>query len=131
MGFPNILIPWVVLQELDFLKRGKGLSGSVAHLAIPAISYVYNILKNREPRLWGQSMQQAAESSSKCSFRLLFGLPTAFQVGLIYYNQGYNQKVSRVYCPISTRLCWVFSVKHIAGKTSFTQGGGVGFLKKM
>nr|XP_046248069.1 transcriptional protein SWT1 [Scatophagus argus]XP_046248070.1 transcriptional protein SWT1 [Scatophagus argus]XP_046248071.1 transcriptional protein SWT1 [Scatophagus argus] len=64
MGSPVVLIPWVVLQEMDSLKRGKGLSGSVAHLAIPAISYIYNSLKNREPDLWGQSMQQAAESSN-------------------------------------------------------------------
>ncbi|XP_070765322.1 transcriptional protein SWT1 [Enoplosus armatus] len=64
LGFPVVLIPWVVLQELDSLKRGKGLSGSVAHLAIPAISYIYNSLKSREPHLWGQSMQQAAESSN-------------------------------------------------------------------
>ncbi|XP_028260224.1 transcriptional protein SWT1 isoform X2 [Parambassis ranga] len=59
---PVVLIPWVVLQELDSLKRGRGLPGSVAHLAIPAISYIYNSLKSREPRFWGQSMQQAAES---------------------------------------------------------------------
>ncbi|XP_030583742.1 transcriptional protein SWT1 isoform X2 [Archocentrus centrarchus] len=64
LGFPIILIPWVVLQEMDSLKRGRGLSGSVAHLATPAISYIYNSLKSREPRLWGQSMQQAAESSN-------------------------------------------------------------------
>ncbi|KAM4548424.1 transcriptional protein SWT1 isoform 2-T2 [Odontesthes bonariensis] len=64
LGFPVVLIPWVVLQELDSLKRGRGLSGSVAHLATPAISYIYNALKNREPHLWGQSMQQAAESSN-------------------------------------------------------------------
>ncbi|XP_071342314.1 transcriptional protein SWT1 isoform X2 [Trachinotus anak] len=63
LGIPVVLIPWVVLQELDSLKRGKGLSGSVAHLATPAISYIYNSLKSREPYLWGQSMQQAAESS--------------------------------------------------------------------
>ncbi|KAF6734396.1 Transcriptional protein SWT1 [Oryzias melastigma] len=62
LGFPVVLIPWVVLQELDSLKRGRGLSGSVAHLAIPAISYIYNTLKKRHPRLWGQSMQQAAQS---------------------------------------------------------------------
>ncbi|XP_036969858.1 transcriptional protein SWT1 [Acanthopagrus latus] len=67
MGFPVVLIPWVVLQEMDSLKRGKGLSGSVAHLAIPAISYIYNSLKNREPHLWGQSMQQAAASSNGLS----------------------------------------------------------------
>uniref|UniRef100_UPI0037E89F57 transcriptional protein SWT1 n=1 Tax=Semicossyphus pulcher TaxID=241346 RepID=UPI0037E89F57 len=64
LGLPVVLIPWVVLQELDSLKRGKGLSGSVAHLACPAISYIYNSLKSREPRLWGQSMQQAAQSSN-------------------------------------------------------------------
>ncbi|XP_047444161.1 transcriptional protein SWT1 isoform X2 [Mugil cephalus] len=62
LGFPLVLIPWVVLQELDSLKRGRGLSGSVAHLATPAISYIHNSLKSREPHLWGQSMQQAAES---------------------------------------------------------------------
>ncbi|XP_040897227.1 transcriptional protein SWT1 isoform X2 [Toxotes jaculatrix] len=62
LGSPVVLVPWVVLQELDSLKRGKGLSGSVAHLATPAISYIYNSLKNRESHLWGQSMQQAAES---------------------------------------------------------------------
>ncbi|AWP10690.1 putative transcriptional protein SWT1 [Scophthalmus maximus] len=64
LGCPVVLIPWVVLQELDSLKRGRGLSGSVAHLATPAISYIYNTLKDREPHLWGQSMQQAAESSN-------------------------------------------------------------------
>ncbi|XP_026001842.1 transcriptional protein SWT1 isoform X1 [Astatotilapia calliptera] len=64
LGFPIIVIPWVVLQEMDSLKMGRGLSGSVAHLATPAISYIYKCLKSREPRLWGQSMQQAAESSN-------------------------------------------------------------------
>lgn len=64
LGFPIILIPWVVLQEMDSLKMGRGLSGSVAHLATPAISYIYKCLKSREPRLWGQSMQQATESSN-------------------------------------------------------------------
>ncbi|XP_029286045.1 transcriptional protein SWT1 isoform X2 [Cottoperca gobio] len=63
LGFPIVLIPWVVLQELDSLKRGRGLTGSVAHLATPAISYIYNSLKNREPHLLGQSMQQATQSS--------------------------------------------------------------------
>ncbi|XP_076580451.1 transcriptional protein SWT1 isoform X2 [Chaetodon auriga] len=62
MGFPVVLIPWVVLQEMDSLK--KNLSGSVAHLAVHAISYIYNSLKSRKPHLWGQSMQQAAKSSN-------------------------------------------------------------------
>lgn len=64
-GFATVLIPWVVLQEMESLKKGRGLSGSVAHLATPAISYIYNSLKSRTPHLWGQSLQQASESSSK------------------------------------------------------------------
>ncbi|XP_054645940.1 transcriptional protein SWT1 isoform X2 [Dunckerocampus dactyliophorus] len=64
LGLPIVLIPWVVLQELDSLKKGKGLTGSVAHLACPAISYIYNSLKSKERHLWGQSMQQAAESNN-------------------------------------------------------------------
>ncbi|XP_062280523.1 transcriptional protein SWT1 isoform X1 [Scomber scombrus] len=64
LGFPVVLIPWVVLQELDSLKKGRGLKDSVAHLACPAISYIYNSLKSREPYLWGQSMQQATQSSN-------------------------------------------------------------------
>ncbi|XP_070817099.1 transcriptional protein SWT1 isoform X2 [Chaetodon trifascialis] len=60
VGFPVVLIPWVVLQEMDSLK--KNLSGSVAHLAVHAISYIYNSLKSRKPHIWGQSMQQAAKS---------------------------------------------------------------------
>ncbi|XP_007550967.1 transcriptional protein SWT1 isoform X1 [Poecilia formosa] len=64
LGFPIVLIPWVVLQELDSLKNRKGLSGSVAHLATPAISFIYTSLKKRDPHLWGQSMQQATEISN-------------------------------------------------------------------
>ncbi|XP_061096645.1 transcriptional protein SWT1 isoform X2 [Conger conger] len=60
LGFPHILIPWVVMQELDSLKQGK-LSSSVEHKARPAVHYIYTTLKNQEPRLWGQSMQQASQ----------------------------------------------------------------------
>lgn len=69
IGFAIVLIPWVVLQEMEHLKKGRGLSGSVAHLAIPAIAYIYNSLKSRAPHLWGQSLQQASESSSKFCFK--------------------------------------------------------------
>ncbi|XP_077463986.1 transcriptional protein SWT1 [Stigmatopora argus] len=64
LGIPVVLIPWVVLQELDSLKKGKGFKDCVAHLACPAISYIYNSLKRRDPHLWGQSMQQAAQSNN-------------------------------------------------------------------
>ncbi|XP_048831940.1 transcriptional protein SWT1 isoform X2 [Brienomyrus brachyistius] len=62
LGFPIILIPWVVMQELDALKNGK-LSNNVACKAVPAVHYIYTCLKNQEPRLWGQSMQQAAKTA--------------------------------------------------------------------
>ncbi|XP_028823678.1 transcriptional protein SWT1 [Denticeps clupeoides] len=59
LGFPTVLIPWVVLQELDALKNGK-LASDVGKKATPAVHYIYESLKSQEPRLWGQSMQQAS-----------------------------------------------------------------------
>ncbi|XP_050994848.1 transcriptional protein SWT1 isoform X2 [Labeo rohita] len=61
LGFPTLLIPWVVLQELDYLKSGK-LSSKVEDKARPAVHYIYTCLKNQEPRLVGQSMQQASQA---------------------------------------------------------------------
>ncbi|XP_059503811.1 transcriptional protein SWT1 isoform X2 [Stegostoma tigrinum] len=60
VGFPIIVIPWVVLQELDSLKNGK-LSGGVNRKAIPAVQFIYSCFKSRHPHVWGQSMQQAAQ----------------------------------------------------------------------
>uniref|UniRef100_A0AAV2L165 Transcriptional protein SWT1 n=1 Tax=Knipowitschia caucasica TaxID=637954 RepID=A0AAV2L165_KNICA len=58
-GLPVVLIPWVVLQELDCLKKKQAL----AQQAVKAISYINTSLRNRERRVWGQSIQQATESS--------------------------------------------------------------------
>ncbi|XP_038650557.1 transcriptional protein SWT1 isoform X1 [Scyliorhinus canicula] len=66
VGFPIIVIPWVVLQELDSLKNGK-LSRGVNRKAIPAVQFIYSCFKIRHPRVWGQSMQQAAQKF--CSLR--------------------------------------------------------------
>ncbi|XP_056293255.1 uncharacterized protein LOC130208251 isoform X3 [Pseudoliparis swirei] len=63
VGFPIVLIPWVVLQELDSLKKRRGTSSSAARLAPPAMSYINACLTKREPKLWGQSMQQDVASS--------------------------------------------------------------------
>ncbi|XP_060769973.1 transcriptional protein SWT1 isoform X1 [Neoarius graeffei] len=62
LGFPTLLVPWVVLQELDSLKSGK-LSKNVESKARPAVDYIYTCLKNQEPRLWGQSMQQVSQAA--------------------------------------------------------------------
>ncbi|KAL2089468.1 hypothetical protein ACEWY4_014156 [Coilia grayii] len=61
LGFPTVLIPWVVLQELDAIKNGK-LTNAGERRATPAVHYIYSCLKNQEPRLWGQSMQQASQA---------------------------------------------------------------------
>ncbi|XP_053501064.1 transcriptional protein SWT1-like isoform X3 [Ictalurus furcatus] len=64
LGFPTLLVPWVVLQELDLLKSGK-LSKNVESKARPAVDYIYTSLKNQEPRLWGQSMQQECQAACR------------------------------------------------------------------
>ncbi|XP_070602418.1 transcriptional protein SWT1 isoform X2 [Erythrolamprus reginae] len=57
-----LLIPWVVLQELDNLKRGQILA-NVSKKAIPAVHFIYTCLKNQDPKLWGQSMQLASQKT--------------------------------------------------------------------
>nr|XP_020650745.1 transcriptional protein SWT1 [Pogona vitticeps]XP_020650746.1 transcriptional protein SWT1 [Pogona vitticeps]XP_020650747.1 transcriptional protein SWT1 [Pogona vitticeps]XP_020650748.1 transcriptional protein SWT1 [Pogona vitticeps]XP_020650750.1 transcriptional protein SWT1 [Pogona vitticeps]XP_020650751.1 transcriptional protein SWT1 [Pogona vitticeps]XP_020650752.1 transcriptional protein SWT1 [Pogona vitticeps] len=57
-----LVIPWVVLQELDNLKRGKMLA-NVGEKAIPAVHFIYMCLKNQDPKLWGQSMQLASQKT--------------------------------------------------------------------
>ncbi|KAM3841962.1 transcriptional protein SWT1 isoform 2-T2 [Vipera latastei] len=61
-----LLIPWVVLQELDNLKRGKILE-NVRQKAIPAVHFIYTCLKNQDPKLWGQSMQLASQKTQSFS----------------------------------------------------------------
>ncbi|XP_071421712.1 transcriptional protein SWT1 isoform X2 [Pithys albifrons albifrons] len=55
-----LIIPWVVLQELDNLKKGKMLQ-HVRDRAIPAVQFIYKCLKSQDSRLWGQSMQLASQ----------------------------------------------------------------------
>ncbi|KAI1236574.1 hypothetical protein IHE44_0014827 [Lamprotornis superbus] len=55
-----LIIPWVVLQELDNLKKGKMLQ-HVRDKAIPAVQFIYKCLKNQDCKLWGQSMQLASQ----------------------------------------------------------------------
>ncbi|XP_044295218.1 transcriptional protein SWT1 isoform X2 [Varanus komodoensis] len=63
-----LVIPWVVLQELDNLKKGKILA-NVGQRAIPAVNFIYVCLKNQDPKLWGQSMQLASEKTDGFSVR--------------------------------------------------------------
>ncbi|XP_021259678.1 transcriptional protein SWT1 isoform X2 [Numida meleagris] len=60
VGKLALIIPWVVLQELDNLKKGKMLL-HVRQKAIPAVQFIYMCLKNQDSKLWGQSMQLASQ----------------------------------------------------------------------
>ncbi|XP_056212124.1 transcriptional protein SWT1 isoform X2 [Falco biarmicus] len=60
VGRLALIIPWVVLQELDNLKKGKMLQ-HVRDKAIPAVQFIYMCLKNQDSKLWGQSMQLASQ----------------------------------------------------------------------
>ncbi|KGL76384.1 Transcriptional protein SWT1 [Tinamus guttatus] len=60
VGRLALIIPWVVLQELDNLKKGKMLQ-HVRDKAIPAVHFIYMCLKNQDSKLWGQSMQLASQ----------------------------------------------------------------------
>ncbi|XP_054549389.1 transcriptional protein SWT1 isoform X2 [Talpa occidentalis] len=61
-GFDKLvlIIPWVVVQELDRMKAGKLLKHA-QHKAIPAVHFINDSLKDQDRRLWGQSMQLASQ----------------------------------------------------------------------
>uniref|UniRef100_A0A8B9BGA3 Transcriptional protein SWT1 n=1 Tax=Anser brachyrhynchus TaxID=132585 RepID=A0A8B9BGA3_9AVES len=62
VGRLALIIPWVVLQELDHLKKGKMLQ-HVRDKAIPAVQFIYMCLKKQDSKLWGQSMQLASQKT--------------------------------------------------------------------
>ncbi|XP_027625884.1 transcriptional protein SWT1 isoform X2 [Tupaia chinensis] len=61
-GFDRLvlIIPWVVVQELDHMKAGKLLKHA-QHKAIPAVHFINDSLKNQDRNLWGQSIQLASQ----------------------------------------------------------------------
>uniref|UniRef100_A0A8D1MXL3 Transcriptional protein SWT1 n=1 Tax=Sus scrofa TaxID=9823 RepID=A0A8D1MXL3_PIG len=61
-GFDRLvlIIPWVVVQELDRMKAGKLLKHA-QHKAIPAVHFINDSLKSQDKKLWGQSIQLASQ----------------------------------------------------------------------
>nr|XP_048286990.1 transcriptional protein SWT1 isoform X3 [Myodes glareolus] len=61
-GFDTLvlIIPWVVVQELDRMKAGKLLK-HVQHKAVPAIHFINDSLRSQDRKLWGQSLQLASQ----------------------------------------------------------------------
>ncbi|KAA0708483.1 Transcriptional protein SWT1 [Triplophysa tibetana] len=101
LGFPTLLIPWVVLQELDYLKSGK-LSSNVEGKARPAVHYIYSCLKNQEPRLLGQSMQQA--SQAVCGYGVVINNDDRVLACCLQYQALYPEGAV-VLCTDDKNLC--------------------------
>ncbi|XP_054443628.1 transcriptional protein SWT1 [Pteronotus mesoamericanus] len=61
-GFDRLvlIIPWVVVQELDRMKAGKLLKYA-QHKAIPAVRFINDSLRDQDRKLWGQSIQLASQ----------------------------------------------------------------------
>ncbi|XP_016001103.2 transcriptional protein SWT1 [Rousettus aegyptiacus] len=61
-GFDRLvlIIPWVVVQELDRMKAGKLLKYA-QQKAILAVHFINDSLKNQDRNLWGQSIQLASQ----------------------------------------------------------------------
>ncbi|XP_074078325.1 transcriptional protein SWT1 isoform X1 [Macrotis lagotis] len=61
-GFDRLvlIIPWVVVQELDRMKAGKLLQHA-QYKAIPAVHFINDCLRCQDGKLWGQSIQLASQ----------------------------------------------------------------------
>nr|KAF6414502.1 SWT1 RNA endoribonuclease-like protein [Molossus molossus] len=64
-GFDKLvlIIPWIVVQELDRMKAGKLLKYA-QHKAVPAVRFINDSLKSQDRNLWGQSIQLASQKLS-------------------------------------------------------------------
>lgn len=59
IGRPTLVIPWVVMQELDALKSSNKFVGSKAH---KAINFLHGCFSSHHPRVRGQSMLEVGVS---------------------------------------------------------------------
>jgi rRNA-processing protein FCF1 len=66
LGFPVLVIPWQVLQELDILKaRQCSGSSSLAANARRAISFLHSNFKSEHPRIRGQTAAHSVTAAFK------------------------------------------------------------------
>ncbi|XP_054716705.1 transcriptional protein SWT1-like [Uloborus diversus] len=68
-GPPHIFIPWIVIQELDGLKKSTK-NTTTWRAAGEAVRYLNSVLKAKHPRFHGQSPQEVADwakTYSKCN----------------------------------------------------------------
>ncbi|CAG2219531.1 unnamed protein product [Mytilus edulis] len=72
-GKPALVFPWVVMQELDFLEKGKtSISSNTiekAQKARHAVQYLYQCFQSSHPRVVGQTPAQARVASEVSDFK--------------------------------------------------------------
>jgi hypothetical protein len=96
LGFDTLvlIIPWVVIQELDRMKAGKLLK-HVQHKAVPAIHFINNSLKSQDRKLWGQSLQLASQKLCKYCFLWVCLDKDLFGCLLIFGKKWFKNEVCR------------------------------------
>lgn len=112
-GFDKIvlIIPWVVIQELDRMKAGKLLK-HVQHKAIPAVHFINDGLRDPDRQLWGQPIQLAAQKI--CEYCLVYCWWCWWAVGRPWYRPSLAARIingrqgSMIILGFQTGLVWVF-----------------------
>lgn len=68
-GLPVLVIPWVVMQELDALKSNKSsaatMSMKIGKCARAAVGYIYQCFQDNHQRVIGQGAAQASAASKE------------------------------------------------------------------
>ncbi|XP_038045724.1 transcriptional protein SWT1-like isoform X2 [Patiria miniata] len=59
LGLPTLVIPWVVMQELDSLKIGSTKGGA----AWNAVQFLHKCVMNEHPRVKGEPMRKSSEEA--------------------------------------------------------------------
>ncbi|XP_015912882.2 transcriptional protein SWT1 [Parasteatoda tepidariorum] len=73
-GFPHIVVPWIVIQELDKLRKRPTESSEIHRKAHEGIKYINRMIKGKHPRFHGQSpkeMKESAQPFSNCNDDLI------------------------------------------------------------
>lgn len=67
IGSLKMILPWVVMQELDYLKDGKGSSlnklvNTICNEAKKAVNYLYNVLSSKDSSIIGQTAREVIDA---------------------------------------------------------------------
>ncbi len=73
VGRPILILPWIVMQELDSLKTRE--RGGIATRARAAISFLHSCFGAGHPRVKGQTMKEVNIHSNHVCTTVIMGVP--------------------------------------------------------